>query len=196
MSTTPASTTDSDPTSTGPTGPAPSSTAPAIGANATGPHAPDRIRGYRAVAAVYAGGVAAAGLVAARTRPAELVLPASSRPQAWSDIALVGLSTYKLSRLLTKQKVTSPLRAPFTDYTGPGGPGEVNVEPVGDGWRRSVGELLSCPFCLDVWIATAGAFGLHLAPRSTRFVLSTFAAVGVSDLLHFVHVDLEHRAEG
>jgi hypothetical protein len=169
---------------------------PATGPNGKGPHAPERVRGYRTVAAAYASGVAAAGLLVARTRPAATVPPAATRPQAWSDVALVGLSTYKISRLLTKQKVTSPLRAPFTEYDGPAGPGEVNVKPVGSGWRRSVGELVSCPFCLDVWIATAGAFGLHLAPRSTRFVLGTFAAVGVSDLLHFVHVDLEHRAEG
>jgi hypothetical protein len=169
---------------------------PAIGPNGKGPHAPERVRGYEAVAAVYASGVAAAGLLVARRRPATAVPPAMTRPQAWSDIALVGLSTYKLSRLLTKQKVTSPLRAPFTEYAGPGGPGEVNVKPVGSGWRRSIGELVSCPFCLNVWIATAGSFGLHLAPRATRFVLGTFAAVGVSDLLHFVHVDLEHRAEG
>jgi hypothetical protein len=169
---------------------------PAIGPNGKGPHAPERVRGYQAVAAVYASGVAAAGLLVARRRPATSVPPAMTRPQAWSDIALVGLSTYKLSRLLTKQKVTSPLRAPFTEYAGPGGPGEVNVKPVGSGWRRSIGELVSCPFCLNVWVATAGSFGLHLAPRATRFVLGTFAAVGMSDLLHFVHVDLEHRAEG
>jgi len=169
---------------------------PAIGPNGKGPHAPERVKGYQAVAAIYASGVAAAGLLVARRAPTSSVPAATTRTQAWSDVALVGLSTYKLSRLLTKQKVTSPLRAPFTEYAGPGGPGEVNVKPVGSGWRRSVGELVSCPFCLDVWIATAGAFGLQLAPRATRFALGTFAAVGISDLLHFVHVDLEHRAEG
>jgi hypothetical protein len=161
-----------------------------------GPHSPERVRSYEAVAGIYAAGVAAAGLLVARTRHVPPVPAAASRAQEWSDIGLVGLSTYKLSRVLTKQKVTSPLRAPFTEYAGPAGPGEVNVRPVGNGWRRSVGELMSCPFCLGVWIATAGTFGLHLAPRATRFVLATFAAVGVSDLLHFVHVDLEHRAEG
>jgi hypothetical protein len=166
------------------------------GPNGKGPHSPERVRGYRTVAAVYVAGVAGAGMLVARTRPGTVTPPAETRSQAWSDVALVGAATYKLSRLLTKQKVTSPLRAPFTEYAGPGGPGEVNVRPVGDGWRRSVGELVSCPFCLGVWIATAGSFGLHLAPRATRFLLATFAAVGVSDLLHFVHVDLEHRAEG
>ena len=111
-------------------------------------------------------------------------------------MALVSLATFKASRLLTKQAVTSPLRAPFTEFTGPGGPGEVNVRPTGSGWRRSVGELLSCPFCLDVWLASGSTVALQLAPRPTRVALSTLAAVGLADMLHFVYVDLEHRAEG
>lgn len=109
---------------------------------------------------------------------------------------MVAASTYKISRLLTKQTVSSPLRAPFTEYVGPAGPGETNVRPVGRGWRRSLGELLSCPFCVEVWIGTAATLGLRTAPGPTRFVLSTFAAVGGADLLQFVHVSLEHRSEG
>ena len=111
-------------------------------------------------------------------------------------LGLVSLATFKASRLLTKQTVTSPLRAPFTEYAGAGGPGEVNVRPVGTGWRRSVGELLSCPFCLDVWIATGSTVALRVAPGPTRLALSTLAAVGAADLLQFVYVGLEHRAEG
>jgi len=156
-----------------------------------GPHDPERLAGYRAVGAVYVTATAAA-LAGLRRRGS----PPRSVGEQWSDVALVALSTYKLSRLLTKQTVTSPLRAPFTEYQGPGGPGEVNVRPVGTGWRRSIGELVSCPFCLDVWLASGSTAALQFAPRPARVVLATFAAVGVADLLHFVHVDLEHRAEG
>ncbi len=156
-----------------------------------GPHEPERLAGYAAVAAVYLLAAGATATAVHRRRADEAAAPATQ----WSDIALVGLATYKLSRLLSKQTVTSPLRAPFAEFVGPGGPGEVNVRPVGRGWRRSIGELVSCPFCLDVWIASAGTAALRLTPGPARLALSAFAAVGAADLLQFVHVSLEHQAE-
>ena len=157
-----------------------------------GPHDPERLAGYRVVVGVYLAGAAVSAIGLARRGAAE---PPRSLAREWADLGLVSLATFKASRLLTKQTVTSPLRAPFTEYRGAGGPGEVQVQPVGTGWRRSVGELLSCPFCLDVWVASGSTVALRLAPRPTRIALSTLAAVGLADLLQFVYVDLEHRAE-
>src|SRR5436305_639619 len=37
---------------------------------------------------------------------------------AWGDILLVGVATFKLSRLVAKDVVNSPLRAPFTTFEG------------------------------------------------------------------------------
>lgn len=156
-----------------------------------GPHAPDRLRGYRSVAVAYAGVMSAGLLIASRRQDAR---SAVSRPAAWSDVALVAVSTFKISRLVTKQTVAAPLRAPFTTDEGAGGPGERNSRPAGAGLRRSIGELISCPFCLDVWIATGATLGLRIAPAATRPVLQTFAAVAGADMLQFVYVQLEHRA--
>src|SRR4051812_3448619 len=41
------------------------------------------------------------------------------------DVALIGVASHKLSRLISKDKVTAFIRAPFTEYEGSGGPGEV-----------------------------------------------------------------------
>src|SRR5947209_17193898 len=38
------------------------------------------------------------------------------RRVAWGDILLVGVATFKLSRLIAKDVVVSPLRAPFTTF--------------------------------------------------------------------------------
>ena len=38
------------------------------------------------------------------------------------DIVMAGVATHKLSRLVTKDKVTGVLRAPFTRYEGSAGP--------------------------------------------------------------------------
>ncbi|MDQ2677132.1 MAG: DUF1360 domain-containing protein [Actinomycetota bacterium] len=184
---------DHDTTLTAPSRPDPSAADATDGDRpAKNPHDPERLAGYRAVAAVYLSGALVAGIGLARRRATE---PRPSLAREWGDVALVSLATFKASRLLTKQTVTSPLRAPFTEFTGHGGPGEVNVRPTGDGWRRSVGELLSCPFCLDVWLASGSTVALRLAPGPTRVALSTLASVGLADMLHFVYVGLEHRAE-
>ncbi|HXV91794.1 MAG TPA: DUF1360 domain-containing protein, partial [Pseudonocardia sp.] len=100
-------------------------------------------------------------------------------------------------RTLSKNAVTSPLRAPFTRYSGKGGPAEVMEEVrAASGVRHSIGELLSCPFCLDVWIATGFAIGLVFAPRFTRLVAGTFTALTGADFLHLAYARAQQAAEG
>ena len=103
------------------------------------------------------------------------------------DVLLLGAATHKLSRLITKNKPTSALRAPFTEYEGPAGQGEVEERPRGEGLRRAVGELLVCPYCMGLWIAAALACGLVIVPRATRFVAAIFSVLGLSDIFQIAH---------
>src|ERR671917_295893 len=68
------------------------------------------------------------------------------------DIALLGVATHKLSLLLAQDAVTSPLRAPFTELQEKQSPKRVDENPRGKGLRRSLGELLTCQFCLGMWV--------------------------------------------
>ena len=43
---------------------------------------------------------------------------------------IVTLGKHKLARTVSRDAVTSPLRAPFTRYVGRGGPAEVHEETV------------------------------------------------------------------
>ena len=62
----------------------------------------------------------------------------------YADIITLGVATHKASRLLAKDSVTSPYRAPFTTYEGPGEmSGEVSESPRGTGWRYAIGELIT-----------------------------------------------------
>ena len=103
------------------------------------------------------------------------------------DVLLVGAATHKASRLIGKDKVTSALRAPFAEYQGPGAPGEVEEKPRGRGLRYAVGELITCPYCLSMWVATAFALGLAAAPRATRLAAFILTAVGISDFLQIAY---------
>ena len=139
--------------------------------------------GYVVIMAVFGALLTgAAGLAFATGRK----LPPGVGP--W-DLLLMAAGTHKLSRTLSKDSVTSPLRAPFTRYQEPAGHAEVSEEVRDDrgAGRHAVGELLSCPFCLATWIATALTGGLVLAPRATRLLAATFTAVAASDFLQLAY---------
>jgi hypothetical protein len=60
------------------------------------------------------------------------------------DLVLAGIATHKISRLLAKDWVTSPLRAPFTKFEGAADlPAELSESPRGSGIRKALGELLT-----------------------------------------------------
>ena len=103
------------------------------------------------------------------------------------DLVLIGVATYKLSRLIAKDKVTSFLRAPFKRYQGKAGPGELSEEARGEGFQAAVGELLGCPYCLGMWIATGMTAGLVAAPRETRLAASTLSALTLADFLQLAY---------
>ncbi|GAB2967358.1 DUF1360 domain-containing protein [Saccharothrix stipae] len=146
------------------------------------------LRGYLATLCSY-GALVAGATVAGRR--AGVRLP---ERVAVSDVALLSLATHKASRLLTKAAVTSVLRAPFARFDGPAGPAEVNESVRGDGVRHAAGELVTCPFCSGVWIATALTAGLVFAPRATRLAATALSAVAVSDWLHFADSRLKQAA--
>lgn len=145
---------------------------------------------YAIAMAVFNGSFAGA-LLLARSRGRDL----PERPAA-ADIALVGVASHKVSRLIGKDKVTSPLRAPFTELEGEGGPGELEERSRGTGARKAIGELLICPYCLGLWVAAAFSVGLLLAPRPTRFVAAVFTAQTASDFLQIAYKAAEEKGLG
>jgi hypothetical protein len=103
------------------------------------------------------------------------------------DLALVTVASHKASRLIAKDKVTSAIRAPFAQYEGPGGPGEVSERPRGRGLRRVIGELLVCPYCLGMWTSAAMTAGLLVAPRFTRWTCAVLVAFFGADVLQIAY---------
>ncbi|POX40090.1 DUF1360 domain-containing protein [Streptomyces sp. Ru72] len=148
------------------------------------------LAGYALLATTFTAG---AGLFAAVARRRGLRLPQQVPP--W-DVALLGTATFKASRLLTKDKVTSFLRAPFTRRESESTANEVMDQPRGSGVRRAVGDLLSCPFCTSAWVAAALVCSYTAAPRATRLVCAGLTAVTVSDLLQYGWSATAEAAEG
>jgi hypothetical protein len=146
------------------------------------------LNGYAGAMSVYGGLVAA---IAAAARLSGRPLPERISP--W-DAAVTALATHKLSRLLAKDPVTSPLRAPFTRFEGTSGPAELAEDVRADGNRKTIGELVSCPFCIGMWVSTGFTAGYVFAPRATRLAASTLAVLAGSDFLQFAYAYAEQKA--
>ncbi|MEU2282659.1 DUF1360 domain-containing protein [Streptomyces sp. NPDC013178] len=137
------------------------------------------LAGYALLTAAFTAGAAVFAGVARRRG---VQLPQQVPP--W-DVVLLGTATYKASRLLSRDKITSFVRAPFTHHGSEAPAGEVIDEPRGTGVRRAVGDLVSCPFCVSVWVAGALVCSYAWTPRATRLVCAGLGAVTTADWLQY-----------
>jgi hypothetical protein len=104
-----------------------------------------------------------------------------------ADVALAGVATHKLSRLIAKDKVSGFMRAPFTRFQEHSGHGEVEEAARGQGLRYAIGELLVCPYCVGQWVAGGFVVGYVHAPRATRMIAAMSTMHAVSDALQLAY---------
>jgi hypothetical protein len=144
----------------------------------------DRIPGYAGALAVFGASVVTAAIAG---RAADRELPERFRTR---DLVLGAVATQKFTRILAKDAVTTPIRAPFTEFEKPLGSGEVQDRARPEHPRHTVGELLTCPFSLAPWVATGYVAALTIAPRAARAWAAVFAIVGGSDALQHAYARL------
>jgi hypothetical protein len=143
-----------------------------------------RMPGYLGAMTVFA---ASTGLTALVGRARGETLPDR---YAGADLALGAIATHKFARIIAKDAVTTPIRAPFTDYQGPAGSAEVNDKARQGHPEHTIGELITCPFCLAPWIGTGYVATLALSPRLARAWAAVFSVVAGSDALQHVYARL------
>jgi Protein of unknown function (DUF1360) len=151
------------------------------------PSSPAPYAAYAGIMATFLGGIAATGLVTSRLRRTPV-------KQSWLDLAVLGLATFKASRTLARDEVTSFIREPFVQGT----PTEAEQEmPVRTGdLRQAVGELVTCSRCVGTWVA-AGIAGVDvLAPRFGRTLSWALAVGGANDFLQAGFSALTGAANG
>ena len=150
------------------------------------------LRGYVTLIGVYVVAGATAVWASGRGRAAD-------RSISTGDLVRIAIAAHRLSRTLTKETIASPLRAPFTRLNGSGIASELNEEVRPSGHDRpvahAVGELLTCPFCMAQWAATALVTAHLLVPRQARLVTAILDAAAGADALHYGYVALD-RLDG
>lgn len=131
---------------------------------------------YRALSLAYNAGLA--GLMGST-----LLLRRFKQPPSWTELAMLGAATHKIAAIATQERVTLPLRSPFTVQSDGGREGGHHSRPKPHGMHRALGELLTCPHCMAPWVSLALVAGHVVAPLPTRAVTTVFSAVAVADLL-------------
>lgn len=162
-------------------------------ANPLAGHSPDRERplgGYAVLMTTFTSLATGFGLWFKRSGR-ELPDVISAR-----DLALLTVASHKASRLITRDRVTSVVRAPFTRFQDDAGPGEVNEAARGRGLRRAIGELLVCPYCLGMWVSAGLTASLLVFPRFTRCFCSVLVAFFGSEVLHIAYARAEKLISG
>jgi hypothetical protein len=147
-------------------------------------HSPDQERPLGGYAVLMGAFLSLASAFAAWFRSSGHALPDRI---AATDLALLTVASHKASRMVTRDRVTSAVRAPFTRFQGDAGPGEVNEAARGRGLRRAIGELLVCPYCMGMWVSAALTASLLVFPRFTRWVCTVLTAFFGSEVLQLAY---------
>ena len=131
-------------------------------------------RAYATIVGTFVAGLGAVGgLAALRDRPAQ--------PYSAIDLAMLGLATFKASRTVARDKVTSFVREPFVE--GEAYDGEDERPTRETELKQALGELVTCTRCIGTWIGAGLASAQVLAPRTGRLLTTVLAAGAVNDFL-------------
>jgi hypothetical protein len=128
---------------------------------------------YATIMAAFAGGLAAAGWLAR-------VLGRDPQEHSALDFLTLGAATFKASRTIARDEVTSFLREPFVE----GHAHEGGEDPVESGdLNQAIGELVTCSRCIGAWVAAGLGATQVLAPRFGRVLTWTLGAAALNDFL-------------
>ncbi|MGD9714023.1 MAG: DUF1360 domain-containing protein [Thermomicrobiales bacterium] len=111
------------------------------------------------------------------------------------DAAMLSLSAFRVGRMTAYDLVAEPLREPFAEtIDDPSGAGQTTTS-VGEGARKVIGDLLTCPICAGTWASAGMVYGLRLAPGPTRLAMAIFSAAGAAELLNGAVEAMEWSAQ-
>lgn len=125
--------------------------------------------------ATFAGGLAAAGTIAQ-------LLDRDAEDFTALDLAALSLATFKASRTIARDPVTSWIREPL-------------VDDADGGIEQALAELVTCSRCVGTWVAAGLGSTQIIAPRFGRLLTWTLGAAGLNDFLQAAFAALAHKSD-
>jgi hypothetical protein len=103
----------------------------------------------------------------------------------WFEFLLLVLASFRLTRLVVFDKITSFIRRPFhklIEETDSDGNTITYIEIKGKGLRHWLGELLSCYWCAGIW-CTVLLLGLTVIwPIGSGVLITLLAVAGAAGI--------------
>lgn len=114
------------------------------------------------------------------------------------DLILVILATFRVTRLFVYDKITQWIHDLFLHKeVVEGSPGEEIIlrHKIASGPRRTIHELISCPWCFGIWAAFVVTFFYFLWPEVMFYPILLLAISGVGTFLQISANLVGHTAE-
>lgn len=113
----------------------------------------------------------------------------------WFWFILLGLASFRLTRLIVFDKICEFLRKPFLEELeeeNEQGELEQYIGIKGEGLRAWIGELLSCYWCTGVWTSLFLFLLFFYSPLIGKGFIAVFAVAGFAGIIEtFVRKNLE-----
>jgi hypothetical protein len=109
-----------------------------------------------------------------------------------TDYVLVTLASWRLTRLFVYDTITKFFREQFSDVVKVGKTFKLEKPKVGP--RRTLADLLSCPWCFGVWASATIIFFYLLTPYAI-FPVMLLAIGAVASFLQILSNLVGHKAE-
>jgi hypothetical protein len=109
-----------------------------------------------------------------------------------TDYVLITLATWRVVRLFVYDAITKFFREQFYDVVKVGKGYELEKPKFGP--RRTMADLLSCPWCFGIWAAAAVSFFYLITPYAV-FPVMLLAISAVATFLQLLSNLVGHKAE-
>ncbi|KEK22235.1 DUF1360 domain-containing protein [Bacillus gaemokensis] len=108
---------------------------------------------------------------------------------SWLLFFIFALATFRLTRLIAYDKITAFLRKPFIEeleITEPDGTVSTYTKVKGTGLQKWIGELLSCYWCIGVWISAFLLILYNWIPKVAEPILALLAIAGAAAIIETI----------
>lgn len=90
------------------------------------------------------------------------------------ELIVLALASYRLTHFIVFDRLGRILRRPFADE---------EERPTGSGWRRTIGEGITCYWCAGIWSSILLYLGFQLFPAGAKPLISVLAIAGIQATL-------------
>ncbi|EIJ81827.1 hypothetical protein PB1_02770 [Bacillus methanolicus PB1] len=105
------------------------------------------------------------------------------------NVILMGLASFRLTRLIVFDQITYIFRKPFFDEiteVNKNGENEVYLAPKQHGFKKWMGELLSCYWCTGIWASIFVIYLYFFASFTGKVIILILAVAAIGSIIEVI----------